>query len=221
MQVFEMYVALWERAQAEGACVHYFDHPRADPPNIRGDRSGASGWFHANADIEDGQPVIQIYRLECDDDAFTPSRTRGPNGADLPPPDLEHELITLAHEYGHLISFLTQTPRAEWKRYSAAASKRGQIMKATCEEMPHALSSAERNERLRSSLHSGLDNEERDRIVKEEALAWKIGRQVLQEFGMADLSAYDRRTVEGLHAHRYRLGMDEAWPQDEHGLTSE
>ena len=221
VDLFDVYVALWRRAQEAGACVHYFDHPRGDPPSLRSDHTGASGWFLANADVEGAQPIIQVYRLECDDDSFTPSRSRGPGGAELPEPDLEHELITLAHEYGHLMSYRGETPRSEWDRYTAAASKRGEVYAAACEHLPEGLPRAETNERIRRALREGLTDDERARIVAEESLAWRIGRAVLIELGLTDLSSFDKREREGLHAHRYRLGMEDAWPEDDAEVTSE
>lgn len=221
MDVFDIYVALWEGARVAGACVHYFDHPRADPPSLLGDRTGASGWFLANADVEDGQPVIQIYRLECDDDSFTPSRTRGPGGANLPPPDLEHELITLAHEYGHLMSYLGRTPREDWEKYDAAARRRGEIVDHVIDLMAADLPPVAVSDRIRHALYDGLNEEDRVRIVAEEALAWRIGQEVLRELGLDDFEQFNKREVEGLHAHRYRLGLDDPWPGDEVGITSE
>lgn len=35
MDAFDIYTALWDRARSAGACVQYFEHPRADPPSLR------------------------------------------------------------------------------------------------------------------------------------------------------------------------------------------
>jgi len=51
--------------------------------------------------------------------------------------------------------------------------------------------------------------------VREETLAWAIGREVLAELGLVNIVAYDQRTARGLHLHRYRLGLEEAWPGDD------
>ena len=220
MDLFDIYLALWARARSAGACVHYFDQPLADPPSLHGDQTGASGWFLANADIADAQPVIQIYRLEYDD-ALTPSRSRRHGGGSLPTPDLEYELITLAHEYGHLMSYRGRTQRADWDLYTASARRRGDIAERVIAEMPTGLAPSAANELLRLSLYEGLGERDRSRIVAEESLAWRIGREALSELGHVDFQQFDRREADGLHAHRYWLGLDDVWPGDEGGIPSE
>jgi hypothetical protein len=37
---------------------------------------------------------------------------------------------------------------------------------------------------------------------------------VLAELGLTDFTLYDERARRGLHYHRYRLGIDELWPDD-------
>jgi hypothetical protein len=87
-------------------------------------------------------------------------------------------------------------------------------MRAVLHEMPDGLVPAEQNERMRRALHEGLDDEARERIVREETLAWAIGRETLVQLGLHDLTRYDQRTRIGLHNHRYRLGLEDAWPID-------
>jgi len=209
-EVFDIYEKLWTRAQRDGAVVHYYTWVSLDPPRLTSDPDGASGWFDAN---EDGQPIIKIYRLDCDDDPYTPSRTRGPEGAHLPPPDLHEELITLAHEYGHLRSFLVETERREWTRYNDAAQHRAGIMRRVVKQS-RGLDGKEAGNRMRAALLAELADDDCERILREETLAWKIGREVLAELLMTDFKRYDERREQGLHAHRYRLGREDAWPSD-------
>lgn len=220
--VFDIYEQLWLRARGDGAVVQYYegfpeDRPGRDVDKLRHDLNGATGWF--DADIEGGCPNIKIYRLACDDEIWTPSRIRGPDGAHLPLPDLHEKLITLAHEYGHLRSFLVETERQEWNKYHAAAQRRDVIANRAAKH-PRGLDDKEIDNRTRAALFAELSDEDCDRIIREETLAWKIGRETLAELSMTDFVRYDVRQERGLHAHRYRLGRDEAWPSDLEGPST-
>ncbi len=220
MDVFGAYGTLWERAKAAGACVHYYDD-KDERSDLHSDSSGATGWFLANVDIDDGQPIIQLYRRECDDDSFAPNRCRGPHGAELPPPDLKAELITLAHEYGHLLSFLEKTPRSEWGAFKAAERKRDAALQAAKDQLSDGMSRADVDERVRAALREALTDEERMRILNEEALAWTLGREALSELEMVEFGRFDGRRTSGLHSHRCRLGMEDPSPGDESRMPTE
>ena len=199
---FPIYVQLWRRAEQDGAWVHYdgwADH-------------GMAGYFDAR--VRDGLgPMIAITRPYYIEDAEVPRReSQAP--PPLPQPDIERELATLAHEYGHLHSFLGRTPRDEWERYDTIARLRSSVSDELTENMPDGLTAAEANERFRAELGARLGEEACSAIVREETLAWAIGREVLVELGVVDLSFFDERTRIGLHLHRYRLGIDDAWPED-------
>jgi hypothetical protein len=213
-ELFETYVKLWRRAESGGASVQYYTWVHFAPPRLKADPTGASGWFRSNVETEHegSQPTIEIYRLECGDEIWTPCRTRGPEGVNLPAPDIGAELITLAHEYGHFRSF--RGARAEWELYNAAAERRGQIM-SRVDKATHDLGARERDGRMRQAVLAGLDDDARDRVIREESSAWRTGREVLVEFGWVDFALYDDRERRGLHAHRYRLGIDPPWPGDE------
>jgi hypothetical protein len=213
MHLFDIYKNLWTLAQNAGAFVHYYTWVSLDPPKTEHDEMGATGWFDANHDVDEGQPIIRIYRLECDDDSCTPSPTRGPSGAHLPPPDLHEELITLAHEYGHLCSFLGATARPDWDRQHQATEHRTAIMRRIC-DASRGLRGAEIGKRFRAALTEERPDDERDRLVREETTAWDEGLAVLQRLGLIDFKRYNERREQGLHAHRYRLGLHDAWPSD-------
>lgn len=212
MDVFPAYEKLWKRAQDLGAVVTYLTWIAPGEPSLTADHTGATGWFRANVDVEGAQPFIDIYRLHPDDEPFSPSRARGPEGASLPPPDLEEELITLAHEYGHLVSFRSATPRPEWHRYDESAKRRGAILERVADESDE-IDGVELSELMREALRAELTEDEKARIVHEESLAWDIGREALVDLGITDLSKFEARRRLGLHAHRYRLGLEEAWPE--------
>jgi len=90
--LFAIYEALWRRAETEGAWVHY--------DGLTG--HGMAGYFAAREDDE-LNPMIAItrpYYIEIDE----PTRE---SNAPIPyaQPDIDQELITLAHEYGHFRSW--------------------------------------------------------------------------------------------------------------------
>jgi hypothetical protein len=220
--VFDIYEQLWLRARGDGAVVEYYEGFPDDPPGrnvdkLRHDLNGATGWF--DADIEGGCPNIKIYRLACGDDIWTPSRFRGPDGAHLPPPDLHDELITLAHEYGHLRSFLVEPERQEWNQYNAAAQRRDAI-KDRVAKQSRGIDGSQLDSRKRAALLAELSDDDYNRILREETLAWKIGRETLAELLMTDFVRYDVRREHGLHAHRYRLGREDGWASDLEGPST-
>ena len=51
--------------------------------------------------------------------------------------------------------------------------------------------------------------------IDEETFAWRIGRQALATLQYPDVAAYEETTQVHLHYHRYRLGMEDAWPDDD------
>jgi hypothetical protein len=180
--LWTVYLALWRRAEAEGAWVRYFG----------ADHGGRAGWFHSRQDprrAKQLRPEITIVRPYYIPPMNQPSRERQ---AGHPPPSLHEELTTLAHEYGHFSSYRGRTPPDEYERYFAAQVKRDEL-----------------GINNRDAVMLGLNDEERERIMREETLAWVIGREVLTELGAIDFALYDDRTKRGLHNHRYRLGIDE------------
>jgi hypothetical protein len=199
-EAFSIYEALWRRAENEGAVVRY----EGISPY------GEAGWFHPTYYPRPTIVLIRPYYKEPDDEPSRESTAPAP----LPQPDIYAEVTTLAHEYGHFVSWSGRTERAEYELYVAAARYRDAIIDEEIKKMPVGLSRQESNERLRTTLHDRLDGDARDRILREEMLAWRIGREVLAELALADFELYDRRTNVGIHNHRYRLGIEDLWPDD-------
>lgn len=199
---YEVYEALWRRAEKEGVWVHYDGW----------DGHGMAGYF-APRDDEDLSPMIAItrpYYIEIDE----PS----PHSNAPPPfaqPDIEEELITLAHEYGHFCSFRGRTPRPEWDAYNAITRRRSLLEQNLREEAADGLSDRDANDWYRAALGERLGEATCAAIMREEALAWQVGREVLAELGVVDFTVYDERRRRGLHLHRYRLGLEDAWPDDD------
>ena len=198
--VFSTYEALWRRAEHEGALVRY----EGISPY------GEAGWFHPTYYPKPTIVLVRPYYKEPDDEPRRESDAPAPH----PQPDIHAEVITLAHEYGHFVSWSGRTERTEYELYAAIAKRRDTIIDEEFKKMPAGLSRQECNERLRTALHDRLDDDARDRILREETLAWQIGREVLTELTLANFELYDRRTKTGLHNHRYRLGIEDLCPDD-------
>jgi hypothetical protein len=192
IDVFPFYERLWRRAQRDGVFVHY-----------RGIMLNGEAGYFASRHTEGRKPEIAIARpYYANDD--TPARERIA-GAPMPAPDLVEELITLAHEYGHWQSYSGRTLRYDWERYFATAKKRD------------AVSARVDGAAQRDALRVELNDDDRERIVREETMAWVIAREVLSELALDDdefWAAFERHAKQGLHNHRYRLGLDELWPGD-------
>ncbi|MFT3693847.1 MAG: hypothetical protein QM831_11940 [Kofleriaceae bacterium] len=197
---WNVYERVWRRAEQEGAWVHYSEWSF----------TGEAGYFVSRFDDPHVQkPYITLIRRHHKEPPETPTRTIDPPSG-VSQPDLAAELTTLAHEYGHLASFNGRTDRNVWLSYEATARKRTEIT----DEANDADGDP------RAWLLERLDDDDRARILSEEALAWKIGRELVTSYGAdADfLALYDARTRTGLHSHRFRLGIDDLWPDDETAL---
>ena len=117
---------------------------------------------------------------------------------------MHRELMILAHEYGHFRSWADESTKARWEAYFEASKKRQAIIEAM------QAGSSERD-----LLAKGLTDFEKMQLVAEEDVAWKHGRAALVELAFNALELYDRQAVHGVHCHRYKLGLDELWPEDE------
>jgi hypothetical protein len=201
-EVFETYVKLWRRAQADGLFVHYH--------GLMG--GGLAGYFdHRENYGRKMKPEIAISRPYYKAPGHEPSRdSNAPPGE--PQPDLVGELFTLAHEYGHSRSWAGRTEPAEYKLYDEVAKWRGAILDEESQKLSTSLSVHDQSEALRRALYDRLDEDARERIMREESLAWNIGREVLADLGYADIASYDATATKHLHNHRYRLGIDELGP---------
>lgn len=204
MDLFEAYVKVWRLAEADGIFVHYH--------GLLGD--GLAGYFHPRDNFGwSMKPEIVIrrpYYKEPDDEPARDSNAP----PDKPQPDLLAELFTLAHEYGHSRSWAGRTPAADYALYDEIAKRRDAIADEEFKQLDTSSPPLARNDDLRRALHARLSDDDRMRIIHEETLAWAIGREVLVGIGFEDLAGYDATTTRHLHNHRYRLGMEEAWPGD-------
>lgn len=208
MEAFLIYEALWHRAETDGVVVHYGGWPDAS----------LAGYFHPRDEEQrDGRPkfkpVIAIRRPWYREPGDKPSRDSNAPSPN-PQPNIAEELITLAHEYGHSRSYAVQTDPAEYAPYRDAAFLRDEVEREQAAALPEDLPVREWNERRRRAVYDALSDDQRTRIMREEELAWKIGREVLVEYGFEGLDTYDRTAKHHLHNHRYRLCIDDAWPGD-------
>jgi|JI10StandDraft_1071094.scaffolds.fasta_scaffold06236_10 hypothetical protein len=193
---FDIYSALWARAEGEGSTVSYY--AVGEP----------GGYFHPNErGAGHAYPMISIYRPWPE---HTTAPCRGYSQyapPDLAPPDLRHELLVLAHEFGHLMSWKGRTPRATWERYNAVAIKREKLNSEAL-EAAQAVPEDAQAQYVIDALWRALTDEERALILTEEALAWDVAREALAALDFAEWPEFDRERDKSLHIHRYRLGLD-------------
>lgn len=166
---------LWERATRWGVELAAEAPPepvivRYCAPVCEAERLLA-GVFHPDLyeRAKDGgtpQAVIRIYRSPA------PHPTDAPClGGDRE--DLSYDLVTLAHECGHAMSY--QRRGESWARYFASACKR------------------DRGE----SLTAG----DQALILEEERAAWEHGRSLLVAVGESDFTTFERLREAGLRQH--------------------
>jgi hypothetical protein len=179
--LFTSYDALWRRAQADGVWVRYDGAELDEAGSFAHD--GCGGYE---------KPEIRISRPFHGEPEDEPSELLGTGQ----PADIKSELLTLAHEYGHFLSWNGETPLDRWSRYHAAVLRKDSL---------------EDDGVGRQVVVAALSNDEKLLICEEETIAWKLGRPFVPE---ALLPEYDDKTRLGIHHHRYRLGLDELWPED-------
>jgi len=183
-EIFPSYVALWRRLPIEDLWVHY-------GPDLYGE----VGAFQHDGQGGFKRPEIVIVRPHYIDED-EPSLER----SDGKPVNLQAEMFTFAHEYGHYLSFIGGTTEEIWQEYHRAAVHRDELLN----DMPAG-------DRIIETLAGGLSDREKDVIVAEERRAWELGRQFVPE---ALLDQYDDAARHGVHCHKYRLGLDPLWPED-------
>ncbi|HEY1695118.1 MAG TPA: hypothetical protein VGG39_23280 [Polyangiaceae bacterium] len=190
---FTTYSAFWRRIESEKVCVRY------DSPS---NRYAEVGYFdHKGGNYENRRapfgergPCVAICRLSYPEPLDQPSEYRTDGVA----VDLRDEMVTLAHEYGHCLSFRGQTPRKEWDAYFAAASRRDQVVDA------RRSAGASDVEGDRKALAEALSDAEKALIIREEELAWRLGRSELPK----ELHpALDQRVAIVLSKQRYSWGI--------------
>lgn len=208
---FLVYQKIWERARELEVTVCYSPDP--GEPAMRGYFTPQEAHYNKN----EAMPEISITRLGasgCE-----------PNRGDLTPEQLRRELFTLAHEYGHFMSWKRSkdaggAQRDKWEQYHAAAKERDEIMKLHRRGragLQRELGIKDRLEHIRlqgQRIQAKLKPEELNLIIEEEELAWKLGRDTLVDFGFKDLKPYDGLTKQGVHKHKVMLGIDEVEADD-------
>ena len=205
-EVWAVYEKAWRRVESEGAFVHYGGVQLW----------GEAGYFNDREDPRrkvQRKPEIIVHRPHYRSNEM-PSRVCIEGHPD---PDLRAELATLVHEYGHFASYRGHTPRLEWDVYKQTAVARNKLEEEIAAPLRDAgLTAIQFNDQVRATLAGRLGSEAVARIINEETLAWRLGRELLVEFGADDefLAFYDSRTQIGLHNHRYRLDLDELRPED-------
>ena len=191
--IFPIYEKLWARAESDGATVLYLG---------LGDDGGGVFYPHYNDSVEP-RPTIEIIRnyYETID---SPTRDRNEAGRrTLPPPDLLREVVTLAHEFGHFLSWKGRTPRETWDRYYEAIGIRDE----TWAQVDESGSIDAYNDRRRAAVQDALTEDQLQLIIDEETRAWIFGREALLDLRFSDLEYYDDRSRKGVYYHRYRLGL--------------
>lgn len=184
-EVFPYYEALWRRTPVEELYIHYEGWSLG----------GESGYFHHEGQGNGNAKIVIVRPHYTAFDEPTMDRNDGKHV------DLAAEMITLAHEYGHFLSFSGSTPRETWDAYYRVALHRDQVHDAlaTGASIPEALGEA-------------LSAEEQQLILTEETTAWDLGRQFIPERLQPE---YERRARHGVHCHRYLLGLDPQPPDDD------
>jgi hypothetical protein len=185
---FEAYVHLWRRIVKRGVWVHYGMH-----------FDGSAGWFQHDGQGGYHLPEISIHRVPVPADEEEPSPTLD----DGTPVDVEADLITLAHEFAHFLSWKEVTSAEVWAAYHRVVDRLAIEIDALSD-----VPAAEYNEAYRR-VWSALSADEKALVLDEETTAWRLGRPHVPE---ALLPTYDARTVKGLLNYRYRLGLDSACP---------
>jgi hypothetical protein len=190
-EIFPLYVALWRRLPTDELWVHY------GPGSSRRE----AGYFQHDGQGGFKRPEIVIVRAYYAEPEDEPSMVRS-NGR---PVDLVAEMCTLAHEYGHYLSFSGATSLDRWREYHRAVLHVDELLdKMTARHCYNPLTHRDR-------LRRRLSGREKALIVAEETIAWQLGRQFVPEPLHED---YDRRAPHGVHCHKFRMGLDPLWPED-------
>ncbi len=168
--LWTIYVRLWGRAEGAGAYVKYEAHAPF----------GEAGWFHPHVDEPSRGPEIVVVRAHYEErSAPTKGRT------DKTPVSLMLELCTLAHEVGHLRSWLKGN---RTKEYESALLTMGGRLAAVPRRTPL------------------LDSGDRLLIENEEKSAWQLGRRELRDLGFVDWNDFDTAERAGLAVYAEILG---------------
>jgi hypothetical protein len=211
MDVLETYKALWARVEAESNPTCILRYEGLGGPDRIDEEVGEGGDFV----LDDGHPRIRIFRKYYSIDNITPSFER--NGH--PPVNGLAELATLAHEYGHFLSWKGRAHEPDptrWDRQQECRFTWDKVWK----ELEGLAGERDESDReisvpFRQRIVRELTAAQFDLIEEEEELAWANGRKELENLGWTDFELYRKREIMSLHNYRYRMGRDELWPGDQ------
>lgn len=159
---------LWAHVSQKSERVHVRYQAQLQPHEMR-----RRGEFGFNEQLQEGKIVLWRPVEHARREQFQPADD------ELAPEDA----WTLAHEYGHCLSFRKGNHTPE---YLATRN----IDEAT---WPTALTDAQK-----------------DLVYVEETTAWRLGRAVLADLGVTDFTEYDARTEQALGVYRSLLGRQDA-----------
>jgi len=165
---FAMYCALWHHAAAEGIYVGY-----------QGIDTNVLGFFDPRETVRNGLgwPQICITRPYYYPSIDQPSDQKHPDDA-AKPIDVLDELFTLAHEYGHYISFKAGNRTTEY-----------------VEAVTHIGNCVDSGNTPTISAHAIA------LVREEETRAWQFGRDTLQTLGCDVLAPFDERAKRSLERY--------------------
>jgi hypothetical protein len=179
------YEALWRHIEADGVYVWYGISQRGESGYFQHDGKPIRG---PDGSWESG-PLVGVCREHSTTPDTRPS-DRDDNGTQV---DLANELFTLAHEYGHCLSFRGRTAQQVWQAYHRAAIRRDELY----DSIPNGGD-------VPSVLSAGLSDDEKALIIAEEALAWRLGHALVP---IDLLASYDACAKHHVNNHRLRMGM--------------
>lgn len=160
---WDIYQGLWRDAQAKGVEVLYHKSMNAE-----------AGHF-----VPNGKPHIRIHRVNYTE-GEEPSEFRN-NNQKLTDDELQSELLTLAHEFGHWLSWTN----GNW---------------------PETLSETSDAFRQTSNGTTQIGRDEAEEIYQEEVRAWENAVVLLKEHGFSEWNSLRSCTVSSLAEYELRLG---------------
>ncbi|HEU4411656.1 MAG TPA: hypothetical protein VFS43_40810 [Polyangiaceae bacterium] len=172
--VWGVYEPFWRFMQRQKRIIVMYAGPTPD---------GERGTFCPNDDAPvPCPPMITVTREHYLTPETEPRRER----ADKVKPDLLDELITLAHEYGHFVSW------GEGHRTPELVEAGNRLFRRRAGDLQEPC----------------LDASQRDLVLQEEERAWSHGRRALQKTGFEWWPAFDQREQEDLGHYKEMLRCD-------------
>lgn len=173
-RIWPVYLALWAKFTTEDGVFVSYDGVG---------ENGEGGWFHPGDEATGpGRPKITICRACYPYPSDEPSPVRNDGSVDADDehrahPDLLQELITLAHECGHYVSFTQGNCTQE---YRAAARAQKTLLKG-----PENI----------------VSKEQETIYMADEHRAWAFGRKELEALGFQEWEAFDAAHARALREY--------------------